>query len=137
MQELIDREVTLLLLDTSIKQFGGNWLQDKLTKNGLFIAKQIISKQPTIESEPMRHGRWVETEPDEDDRKLGIEFSIKCSRCHDENSHLDFNENHEITGKTFWRSRFCPNCGAKMDLRTPTEVQLDEADDVMMGGTDE
>lgn len=26
---------------------------------------------------------------------------------------------------------FCPNCGA--DMRTPTQVQLDEADDVMMG----
>lgn len=27
---------------------------------------------------------------------------------------------------------FCPNCGA--DMRKPTQVQLDEADDVMMGG---
>ena len=72
-----------------------------------------VKEAPTIEPE-VRHGRWVETEPDEDDRKIGIEFSIKCSRCHDENSHLDFNENHEITGKTFWKSRFCPNCGAYM-----------------------
>lgn len=76
---------------------------------------KLIDAAPTIESEPVRHGRWVETEPDEDDRKIGIEFSIKCSRCHDENSHLDFNENHEITGKTFCKSRFCPNCGALMD----------------------
>lgn len=30
---------------------------------------------------------------------------------------------------------FCPNCGA--DMRTPTQVQLDEADDAMMGGNDE
>lgn len=29
-------------------------------------------------------------------------------------------------------TRYCPNCGA--DMRTPTQVQLDEADDVMMGG---
>lgn len=71
----------------------------------------ILDKQPTIEP---KRGEWVETEPDEDDRKLGIEFSIKCSICHDENSHLDFNENHEIIGKTFWKSRFCPNCGADM-----------------------
>ena len=70
-----------------------------------------IETAPTIEP---KRGEWVETEPDEDDRKIGIEFSIKCSRCHDENSHLDFNENHEITGKTFWKSRFCPNCGAYM-----------------------
>lgn len=30
------------------------------------------------------------------------------------------------------QTNFCPNCGA--DMRTPTQVQLDEADDVMMGG---
>ena len=29
-------------------------------------------------------------------------------------------------------TNYCPNCGA--DMRTPTQVQLDEADDVMMGG---
>lgn len=74
----------------------------------------MIDDMPTIEPE-QKLGEWVETEPDEDDRKIGIDFSIKCSRCHDENSHLDFNENHEITGKTFWKSRFCPNCGAKMN----------------------
>ena len=74
-------------------------------------ARRIIDIQPTIEP---KCGEWMETEPDEDDRKIGIEFSIKCSRCHDENSHLDFNENHEITGKTFWKSRFCPNCEAYM-----------------------
>ena len=87
--------------------------------NGYCDARQVdldaIDAAPTIEAEPVRHGRWVETEPDEDDRKIGIEFSIKCSRCHNENSHLDFNEIHEITGKTFWKSRFCPNCGARMD----------------------
>ena len=31
-------------------------------------------------------------------------------------------------------TRYCPNCGA--DMRTPTQVQLDEADDVMMMGGD-
>ena len=69
--------------------------------NGYCDARQVdldaIDAAPTIEP---KRGEWVETEPDEDDRKIGIEFSIKCSRCHDENSHLDFNENHEITGKT-------------------------------------
>ena len=40
----------------------------------------------------------------------------------------------EIMNAPTIESEVCPNCGAKMDLRTPTEVQLDEADDVMMGG---
>lgn len=81
------------------------------TRRSLMAMISRIKEAPTIEP---KRGEWVETEPDEDDRKIGIEFSIKCSRCHDENSHLDFNENHEITGKTFWKSRFCPNCGAYM-----------------------
>jgi len=86
------------------------------TREGSAICRAIdiaidALRHPTIEP---KRGERMETEPDEDDRKIGIEFSIKCSRCHDENSHLDFNENHEITGKTFWKSRFCPNCGAYM-----------------------
>lgn len=31
-------------------------------------------------------------------------------------------------------TNYCPNCGA--DMRTPTQVQLDEADDVMLMGGD-
>jgi hypothetical protein len=94
MPELIDREVTQLLLDTAIKQFGENWLQDKLTKNGLLIAKQIISKQPTVESEPVRHGRWINDE---------LNGKYNCTCCN----------------KGVWRAfgvfDFCPNCGARMD----------------------
>lgn len=32
-----------------------------------------------------------------------------------------------------WKYKFCPNCGIQMDLRSLAEVQLDEADSVMMG----
>lgn len=35
-----------------------------------------------------------------------------------------------------YHSRYCPACGAKMDLRTQTEAALDMADSVMMGGAD-
>lgn len=73
-------------------------------------------KQPTIEAEPVRRGRWIET-------TVRGNQSIICSACSAEN-------------QTICPSNFCPNCGARMDLRTPTEVQLDEADDVMMGGAD-
>lgn len=31
---------------------------------------------------------------------------------------------------------YCPRCGARMDLSTPTEVQLDETGSVMFGGAD-
>jgi len=109
--ELIDRQATLEKINTLCKAYA---LHEPVGRGGLPAAqkcREIVEKQPTIEPEC---GEWVETEPDEDDRKIGMVISIKCSRCHDENSHLDFNENHEITGKTFWKSRFCPNCGAYM-----------------------
>lgn len=91
------------------------YLYEHLDDLHMIAAQNAIDEMPTIDAHPVKRWSWIESEPDEDDRKIGIEFSIKCSRCYDENSHLDFNENHEITGKTFWKSRFCPNCGAKMD----------------------
>lgn len=48
----------------------------------------------------------------------------------------DENDFPTIEAEPVRRGRWCPNCGAKMDLRTPTEVQLDEADSVMMGGAE-
>lgn len=103
MPEPIDREATLLLLDTSIKQFGENWLQDKLTKNGLLIAKQIVSKQPTIKAEPVRYGRWK--------KKNG---EIYCTNC----KKSKWSESFELMLRGF---DFCPKCGARMDA-TDTNV---------------
>lgn len=115
MPELIDKKRTEAKVFLIARFFIDRPDQEvELVKAVIHRCCEEIDKQPTIEPE-VRHGEWVETEPDEDDRKIGIEFSIKCSRCHDENSHLDFNENHEITGKTFLKSRFCPTCGARMD----------------------
>lgn len=80
---------------------------------------------PTIEPE-VRHGRWVEvsnrvTYPIESD------VVVKCNTC----------VHHEVTSRfKLDILRYCTYCGAKMDLRTPTEVQLEEADSVMMGGAE-
>ena len=55
---------------------------------------EIIEKQPTIEAEPVRHGKWLSS-------PTGW---IYCSVCH-----------REPPGETNQRSEYCPNCGAKMD----------------------
>lgn len=84
-----------------------------------------IETMPTIEPE-VRHGRWVEvsnrvTYPIESD------VVVKCNTC----------VHHEVTSRfKLDILRYCTYCGAKMDLRTPTEVQLEEADSVMMGGAE-
>lgn len=58
----------------------------------------IISRFPTADVVPVRHGRWIV------DDFTGI---IKCSEC-DNNAPLD------TTGGGQWRSPFCPLCGSLM-----------------------
>lgn len=102
MPELIDRELTQILIDISIKQFGENWLQDMLTKNGLLIAKQIISKQPTISPE-VRQGRWIPYTKNRDENVTNV---FQCSECE---KTVRFIMAHKMCEYTF-----CPFCGAKM-----------------------
>lgn len=91
-----------------------------------FIRKEM----PTIEAEPVRHGRWIEKPPYSDETVKGLEFQIVCSRCDEQNSSITFDENSVPIAKTFYRTKFCPNCGARMDA--------DHIDDVSkkVGGAD-
>jgi hypothetical protein len=57
-----------------------------------------IDAQPTVDAEPVRHGRWEIEYETEDGRE------IRCSECR----------------MVFWAGKgrdgnYCPNCGAKMD----------------------
>jgi hypothetical protein len=61
-----------------------------------------VAEAPTIEAEPVRHGRWVTQWCD--NNMIGHEYA-ECSVCGC--SMLDTNQ--------FWNSKYCPNCGAKMD----------------------
>lgn len=58
-------------------------------------------------------GEWIKIQSGDKD----FPESIVCSKCKNENSHLDFNEHGEPIGKVFVTSKFCPNCGA--DMREP------------------
>ena len=51
-----------------------------------------INYQPTLDVEPVRHGKWIYT---------GF-MEVKCSDCG--------NVFHELED-----TNYCPNCGAKMD----------------------
>lgn len=56
-------------------------------------AVSLLGSAPTIEAEPIKHGRWVETDRDDP-------CYYACSLC---GKRSDFKEH------------YCPNCGAKMD----------------------
>lgn len=65
---------------------------------GDFIPAFEIALAPTIEAEPVKHGRWV-LWGDE------IYMAFKCSVCGVEIDEDYYNVAHTC----------CPNCGAKMD----------------------
>ena len=54
--------------------------------------ERYISEQPTVDAEPVRHGRWMH---------LSNTWG-ECSVCGERNKYLK-------------RWNYCPHCGAKMD----------------------
>lgn len=67
------------------------------------MMKLIDIDTPTAEVEPARHGKWDITKDD-------YYCVAKCSLCHEEWS---FEVYDDIESLNY---RYCPNCGAKMDL---------------------
>ena len=55
-------------------------------------ASDIVDNAPTIEAEPVRHGKW--------EYIGGYGYQHRCSKC------------FMCAG---YRTNYCPNCGAKMD----------------------
>ncbi len=74
------------------------WTEVLTMREILFRAKAInresedIDNAPTIDAEPVRHGRWMMHRADD----------YNCSNCGFENDHTPL---------------FCERCGAKMDLK--------------------
>lgn len=64
-----------------------------------------IDDAPTIEAEPVKHGRWwkgVESKLDTHTGEYWEEVYYNCLEC-------DYASD--------WNSPYCPNCGATMDLQ--------------------
>ena len=71
----------------------------KFMRCGIRKALKCMEQTPTIEAEPVRHGRWIEI-------KTIIGEELVCSLC----------RNHD-NPKTAIRGHYCWFCGAKMDLK--------------------
>ena len=65
-------------------------------------AKLTLDKMPTIEAEPIKHGKWITDYVDVGSHTGGVATATVtyCSACDEQ---FD------------WRTPYCPNCGAKMD----------------------
>lgn len=62
----------------------------------------LIAQAPTIDAEPVRHGRWKRF------AEISGNIGLSCSVC----GWKDYN--HGKFRKNWFN--YCPNCGAKMDL---------------------
>lgn len=71
---------------------------------GIETIQNIINDQPTIEAEPVKHGRWVPIEYDGYADGNPVWDLWECSECQEEHS-----------GDEDTLTPYCPNCGAKMD----------------------
>lgn len=78
-------------------------LKQELEVNGLGYQYYMLDNAPTVDAEPVRHGKFVGTEYDGYADGYPVYYEWECSQCG-----CVF-EDEEPTYK------YCPNCGAKMD----------------------
>lgn len=71
------------------------------------LIQYVLSHTPTIEAEPVRHGRWIKTDN-------GIRININTGEPFRAYLH-DCSACGWHTGNQGSRFNYCPNCGAKMD----------------------
>ena len=66
----------------------------------------VINAEPTVDAEPVRHGKWVDTETFK--RPWFRHHIFECSVCRNT---LDMDGVNAGRGD----ANYCPNCGARMD----------------------
>lgn len=81
----------------------------------------IIDLQPTVEAEPIKHGRWKNVHislVDPDGVARYGRWGCQCSICGTETADI---------------TPYCPNCGARMDAQIGEDKSHPFAESVMMG----
>ena len=69
----------------------------------------VVETFSPVDAEPVQHGEWI-YDPNANDFGIG---GYVCSVCSAKNNNLPCNA--VINPQIFVGSRFCPDCGAKMD----------------------
>jgi len=92
MPEYIEREA--VIAEFHRLGLGENSIVEKMFADGVYAVLDIF---PAADVEPVRHGRWIPFYSETAKRKIQY-----CSEC-------------EIG--CIWKPNYCPNCGAKMDLK--------------------
>lgn len=96
MPRLIDADALIKAVE---KDFEGVCVYDVPPSEAVSDFERIIDSMPTIDAEPVRHGRWI-------DDMYFDEPVTRCTWCN-----RGFAKGHKAE-----RFPYCHNCGAKMDL---------------------
>jgi hypothetical protein len=87
-----EQTMTRLIDADALKEYFKTIRKYHVGKYSEWYLADVLEQQPTIDAEPVRHGKWIEY-PIADGMN-------QCSEC----GVLRFGE-----------SNYCPNCGARMD----------------------
>lgn len=74
-------------------------------RGGIRKALRCLEETPTLDVEPVRHGRWEWDEMD---------FGYRCSIC---KCFFDYSTMYGLFDHGFDYAEYCPTCGAKMDAK--------------------
>ena len=98
-QRLIDADAMTNELIKGIEEDTDKSIQSSLAKSVCMLICKAIERQPTIDAEPVRHGKWRQTYLDHEafGERPSIFYCSACCAC----SNV--------------KTNYCPNCGARMD----------------------
>lgn len=101
-------EVRLIDANAFTEQYGNYYAEEGTEEGFIGTVGYLIAKQPTIEAEPVRHGKWIAAKID------ATETKFQCSECGREvkcgNDYFMKPTKHVNASYPY-----C-HCGAKMDL---------------------
>ena len=103
---LIDAHKLYKQYETSMRELvkSTNCENISLEVLSLLCGAKLIADAPTVEAVPVKHGRWQWISSTYD--RTPCEMRYMCDKCR----HETITHGHEP-----WE-KYCPNCGAKMDL---------------------
>ncbi|MDE7389520.1 MAG: hydrogenase maturation nickel metallochaperone HypA [Lachnospiraceae bacterium] len=94
MSRYIDADKLQYELAEAFDNFDPNWLIGREIRQVILKTKKFVDKNATLDVQEVIHGKW-----------LKVQNYAKCNVC-----------NHEVNwGSKDFLSKFCPNCGAKME----------------------
>ena len=103
-ERLIDADA----LKKAMDGYWGRCQRIRKPRNGetaVFLdIKAIVETQPTVDAEPVQHGKWKWLSCTYD--RVPKEKEYECSECHHKTI---------VHGDDMPWEKYCPNCGARMD----------------------